>query len=126
MKKIPTKLRNEMDRDTFYSRCCLTGRGIKTENRFNEERIEWHHNLIFAGSQVNEKWCILPVMKKLHDAEKRPHIKERLNWIMLNRATDEELERYSKLTDYKHERDKLNNKFGVWQPNTYIPLGQLL
>lgn len=65
-------------------------------------------------------------MKVIHDIEKKPHIKEVLDWIMLNRATDEELERYSKVEDLKVKRDKLNEKRGVWQPNTYIPLGQLL
>ena len=126
MRKIPPKLREQMHNHPFYKRCCVTGRGIRTENRFNPERIEWHHNLIFAGKQVNEMWCILPVMKKIHDREKQPHIKEILNWIMLNRATDEELRRYSKVEDLIAKRDKLNEKKGVWQPNIYTPLGQLL
>ena len=113
-----------MQNDPFYSRCCVTGKGIKTENRFNEDRIEWHHNLIFAGRQVNEKWCILPVVKHIHDREKEPEIKERINWIMLNRATDEELERYSKARNLKAERDKLNEKLGTWESNIYIQFSE--
>lgn len=74
---------------------------------------------------MNEEWCILPLLHSLHNIEKKPVIKEILNWIMLNRATDEELERYSKLRNLKAERDKLNEKRGVWQPNTYIPYGEL-
>lgn len=106
-----------MDLKPEYHRCMVTGMA--------HEKIDWHHNLIFAGSQVNEEWCIIPLLHSVHEIEKRPHIKEILNWIMLNRATDEELERYSKARDLKGERDKLNSKLGIWQPNTYIPLGEL-
>ena len=39
-------------------------------------------------------------------------IKEQVSWIMLNRASNEELERYSKAVDYKRERDRLNELYG--------------
>ena len=93
-----------MAQDPFYKRCCLTGS--------MNVKIEWHHNLIFAGRQVNEKWCILPLWEKVHAQANKPEIKEKLDWIMLNRATDAELERYSKATNLKTKRDKLNKKYG--------------
>jgi len=106
MRAIPTKLRNKLDQDPWYRRCCLTGR-TRTQ-----EKIEWHHNFIFAGQQVNEKWCILPMAESIHDREKEQEIKERLNWIMLNRANVETIEKYSKQEELK----KLNEKFGAWDP----------
>ena len=102
MRKIPKQLMEDMANDKFYKQCCITGR--------TDEKIEWHHNLIYAGRQVNEKWCILPLLKSVHrDIVK---YKEACDWIMLNRATDEELERYSKAINYKRERDRLNKIYG--------------
>lgn len=107
MNPIPLKLRKEMASDPFYSRCCITGRtaGI--------EKIDFHHNFIFAGRQVNEKWCILPLAASIH---KEVHIyKERLNWIMLNRATDDQLRKYSKAINLIWLRDNLNRTNGVYK-----------
>ena len=35
---------------------------------------------------------------------------EKLHWTMLNRATDEELKKNSKVVDYKYKRDYLRRK----------------
>lgn len=103
MRKIPPELREEMSQDPFYKKCCVTGAYGK---------IEWHHNLIFGGKQVNEKFCILPLAKEIHD--KIELYKEKCDWIMLNRATDEELTRHSKAIDYKAYRDRLNKIYGKY------------
>ena len=95
---IPPKMKEEMANDPFYKKCCITGR--------SDEKIEWHHNLMFAGKRVSEKFAILPVLQSIHRQEAK--YKDELNRIMLNRATDEELERYSKAVDYKKLRDRLN------------------
>lgn len=104
MRPIPTKLKSEMERDPFYRRCAVTGR--------TAEKIDWHHNLIFGGRQVNEKWAIIPLSKQVHDAIHR--YKEIVDWIMLNRATDDELKRYSKAVDLISKRARLNKKYGPW------------
>lgn len=93
-----------MARDPFYKKCCISGR-LATNTK-----IEWHHNLIFAGKQVQEKWCILPLAEELHHNIVK--YKEKCNWIMLNRATDADLERFSKAVNYKAMRDNLNKKYG--------------
>lgn len=103
MNKIPPKLREEMAGDPFYKRCCVTGEIGK---------IEWHHNLIYAGKQVQEKWCILPLTYHIHRIADDKLVRERLDWIMLNRATDDELRRYSKAVDLLAKRDRLNTKYG--------------
>lgn len=99
-----------MEADPFYRTCCVSGvRGPFV-------KIDWHHNLIFAGRQVNEKWCILPLAQPIHD--RIVEYKEIVDWIMLNRATDEELRRYSKAVDLISKRAKLNKKYGAWKGNT--------
>lgn len=113
--KIPEELRNEMASDPFYQRCCITGR--------NDEKIDWHHNLTFSGKRVNEKFCILPLIASIHrDVHK---FKEQCDWIMWNRASNEELARYSKATDYKKYKQYLNDIYGTWfDPYTHYLNGR--
>lgn len=105
MRPIPPQLKKEMEADKFYDRCCVTGRH-KTN-----VKVEWHHNLIYAGRQVNEKWCILPLAQYIHKRANEKEIKQYLDWIMLNRATDEDLMRYSKAVDYIKKRETLNKYY---------------
>ena len=104
MRKIPESLREEMSKDIFYKKCCVA-------DEFCLGRIEFHHNLIYAGRQVNEKWCILPVCKYHHDREKDKYIGELLDHVMLNRATDDDLRHFSKAFDYLELKNKLNEKY---------------
>lgn len=106
MRPIPLKLREEMSEDNFYKKCVL-----QDENCSG--KIEFHHNLIYAGRQVNEKFCILPVCKFHHDHEKNSEIKKRLNWIMWNRATKEQIQKYSKAVDYSLVLERLNKFYGI-------------
>jgi len=110
-KPIPNKLIKEMEKDSFYQVCCLTGkfkgRGVK---------IEWHHNFetyqYGNKGRLNEKWCIIPVIKELHDKAKVSEIRYLLNWVMLNRADDETLKKYSKCLDLIKLRERLNQQYG--------------
>lgn len=103
MNNIPPKLREEMARDPYYKRCCVTG---------DTEKVQWHHNLIFAGKQVQEKWCILPLAYHIHKIADDKVIRERLDWIMLNRATEKDIMRYSKAVDLSAKLERLNKKYG--------------
>lgn len=100
---IPPKMRAEMAEDPFYKQSALSG---KSNN------IQWHHNLIYDKKRVNEKWAIIPLTKDEHREEAK--YKDKLNWIMTNRATDEELKRYSKAVNYKQMRVLLNKKYGIY------------
>lgn len=104
MKKIPEELRNELSADPYYKRCCITG---------SPNDIEWHHNLIFGGSQVNERFCILPLTYLVHKNIER--YKEKCDWIMLNRATDAQLQKYSKAINYVRKKEILNEKYGIYK-----------
>ena len=109
MRKIPEKLKQEMVADDFYKQSCLSGK--------KAERIEWHHNLIFAGRQQNVKWAILPLTQEEHrDIVKH---RQRCDWIMINRANLRQLIEYSKAENLLIKKGKLNSKFGEWTPDWY-------
>lgn len=109
MRPIPPKLRLKMSEDLFYKSCCL-------DTPSCGGKIDWHHNLIFAGRQVNEDWCILPLCNHCHTNIVR--VKEKVDWIMLNRANDSDIQRYSKSINYSMMKAKLNKKYGTWNLST--------
>jgi len=104
MRKIPHSLQEDMANDPFYKKCCISG--------VSTGKIDWHHNLIYAGRQVNEKWCILPLAKQVHDNIQKH--KEICDWIMLSRATEHDLRGYSKAIDYIALKARLITKYGIY------------
>lgn len=94
-----------MEADPFYKICCISGRTSE------QEKIDWHHNLIFAGRQVNEAFCILPLAKSIHD--RIVEYKELCDYIMLSRATPEERSRYSKAINYELMYQNLKKKYEI-------------
>ncbi len=94
--------------DYFYKKCCLC----------NNNHVTLHHNLIFGGQQVDEPWAILPLCPTHHLHADRKDIREKLNWIMLNRATDEILVEYSKAVNLVSMRNYLNEKYGEYTKTT--------
>lgn len=103
---IPPKLRAEMDADPYYHRCAVTG-----TKRGPYAKVEWHHAFTYAGKRVNEKWCIIPILKRIHDRANVHEVKEFIDWLILNRADDETLRKYSKAEDLLAKRDRLNKKY---------------
>lgn len=108
-KPIPKPLREEMSQDKFYSKCCIADETC-------EGRIEWHHALKSYipphKGRVNEKEAILPVCTAHHKKADTREVKENLDWIMLNRMSNEQIELFSKATDYKQYKKYLNEKYG--------------
>lgn len=119
-KPIPKKLREDMAEDPYYERCCVTN-----EPKWRV-KVEWHHNLssYLNGNKgrVNEKWCILPLADWVHRMADRREIKELLDWIMLQRATDTELERWSIYPgELKIKRNHLNTKYANQENRSVLP-----
>lgn len=108
MNHIPKALNDELNEDPFYRKCCLSFLGGCGG------RIERHHNLIYAGRQYQAKFCILPACHDHHDMARKTEIKERFDWVMLNRATYEEILSISKAINYVFVLERLNNKFGLY------------
>lgn len=105
MNQIPPKLRREIEADPYYKNCCITGMPATLV------KIEWHHNFIYAGRQVQEKWCILPIDREMHKQVRGDReMRERLDWEMLSRATDEELKKYSR-AGLIEKRERLRKKY---------------
>lgn len=109
MNHIPKHINDDLNNDPFYRKCCLAHLGGCGG------RIERHHALIFAGRQLQAKFCILPACHDHHDLARRKDIKEMFDWVLLNRATPEEISMISKATNYTYERDRLNKKYGLWK-----------
>lgn len=93
MRPIPQKLRKEMSDDPYYEQCVLTNHGCVG-------RIEWHHAVIFGGRQLNEKWAIVPLCQWHHKNVENKEIKAKVMHIVVNRATDDEIKRVSKVVNY--------------------------
>lgn len=112
MNNIPPKLRQEMSCDEYYKFCsrfeALSDHQCQPDP-LTGKLIEWEHVMYWKGSQLQRKWCIIPICYLVHRGGLLD--KEINEWIALNRATDAELEEISKVTDYKHKRDYLNGKY---------------
>ncbi len=80
-------------------------------NPMTGQEIEWEHPFTFAGPQINEKWAIVPLCWLVHSGGKMN--KEINIWIALNRATPEELKKYSKAIPWFNRREHLNKIYGV-------------
>lgn len=104
MRAIPLDLLSKILKDNFYKKCCISGL----------TPVQLHHNFIFGGRQVNESWAILPLHKSVHDKANERELRDKLDWIMLNRATPQDLIRHSKVIDLKYRKKLLNKKFGTF------------
>lgn len=106
MRKIPPKIRAQIDQDPYYKVCARKDEGNC------QGRITIEHVLIFAGRQIDDLWNLLPICEYHHGVNKFQDggdlNKEKHLWIALNRATDEELAKYSKATNYHKEKERLN------------------
>lgn len=114
MNNIPLKLRKQMAADPFYKVCCITG-----ETGTREDPIEWHHNLTFSGKQVQEEFAILPLKRSLHLKANEKALRAMLDWVMMSRATSEQLVHYSKAESLSFKYNQLERIFGQWQPQKF-------
>lgn len=106
-----------MSTDPFYTRCSISG-----DFATKKDPIEWHHNLIYAGKQVQAKFAILPLKHSLHARATNKQLKAQLDWIMWNRATPEEIQKYSKTVNYALYLSTLNVMFGTYVPSAELSL----
>lgn len=111
MRKIPLELRQELENDPYYRKCCLTGlsKNIK---------IDWHHAWLYAGKQINEKWAIMPVWNRKHNfngdtdsVHNCNETKEKVKLMSLLRADLDDLAKRYPKKNWSQELEYLNNKF---------------
>lgn len=109
MRKISDPVRKVINTDPYYTKCARCNEGTC------KGRITMEHTLIYAGKQIDEVWAIIPLCEYHHAVNQYQDggdLKKELNiCIALNRATDEELLKYSKATNYIALRKQLNEKY---------------
>lgn len=103
---IPLALRKKMDVQPYYHRCAITG-----TRSGPYAKIDWHHAFTWKGQRVNEEWCIIPLLKRIHDKASTKDVKDFVDFLILNRADDATLKRYSKAEDLLAKRDRLNKRY---------------
>jgi len=79
-----------MAEDPYYRRCCITGihDGAPMyigKGKTDRYRVQWHHNLMFAGKQVQERECILPILEEVHYKARSRAVRDKLDYVMLLR-----------------------------------------
>lgn len=114
MNCIPKKLRAQLANDPFYRRCCITGEAAKPW-----DRVQWHHNMTFAGRQVQARFAILPVLESVHRKANKKSVREKLDWIMLNRMSTEDLLLFGKGINWYGRLEYLNQKYGTYRAPEY-------
>ena len=104
MRPIPPKMREQMSRDPYMEFCIHPG---------CKNIPEWEHAFIYAGKQINEKWAIVPCCMYHHRGE---GLDKHFNqWVAINRATEEELQKYGK-KNWAQLKATLNEEYGPFEP----------
>lgn len=60
-------------------------------------KIEWHHNLIYAGRQSDIPNTILGICSEIHEKANRKDVRDALNKIMYAQMTEEDFKKLPKL-----------------------------
>jgi hypothetical protein len=118
---IPKKMREEMDSNQYYH-SCARARALSDHvcqaDPLTRRLIEWEHALYHAGRRLNEPWAIVPLCWLVHRGGK---LDKRINeWLALNRATVEELEKYPQAA-FMRKRELLNRRYGEPELSTANP-----
>lgn len=110
------KLRKDVEDDPEYKRCALQGLLLDIIGPC-AGRVTREHAMYYANKKIQEKWAIPPICAKHHGVDVYQdgtgHAPKEIRvWVALNRATDEDLLRFSKVVNYTRERSRLNDKYG--------------
>jgi hypothetical protein len=108
MNNMPIKLRKELSENPEYKKCTLK----KYIPHTCSGKIDWHHNARHAGKNIQEPFAIISICKSIHDLVYKKDFRNRLDWIMINRMTDEDFKKYHK-PDWGHKKRWLNKLFGT-------------
>lgn len=99
-----------MDNAPRMKVCCL----IKHIPHTCSPKIDWHHNLIYAGKQSDIPNTILAICSDMHIEADISDVKEILDWIMLNQMTEQDFSLVPK-ANLKVKRELLNKKYGSYK-----------
>lgn len=108
MNNMPLKLREQLSRNPWYSKC----------SRKNDEcagRITFEHCWIYAGNQIQEQWAIIPLCEYHHLGNGL--VKWINQYISICRATDADLRKYPKI-NWHQLRNYLTEKYVQLESNS--------
>jgi hypothetical protein len=75
------------------------------------EHVQLHHNMLIGGRQSDFYKTILPVCPSCHGVANRTDVREKLDYIMLQTFTGEELEEFSKVDNLKAKLAYLHEQY---------------
>lgn len=101
MRRLSDEVRKDLAADPFMQHCCICGASSP----------QWHHNLIHGRRQVDEPWAILPLCVTHHNRANEVGVRKVLNHIMLQRAPEDALKKYSKVRNLIQEKESLRIYF---------------
>ena len=105
MRPIPPKLREEIANDPFMEKCVITGAYYPS----------WEHCWLYKGTQINERWAIVPLRGDLNDSHPPTEVKEKCQLISLQRAKElgewDNLKKKYPRHDWEQKLKYLSNKY---------------
>lgn len=111
MRPIPEAHKQVIDSDKYYKKC------VRHKEGTCRGRITIDHCLTFGSKQISELWNYVPTCAYHHAVDNFQSggdlNRELQTYYALNRATDEELKKYSKAINYIDLKRRLNIKYGV-------------
>lgn len=102
MRPISKKLREIIDTDPYYRKC------LRHKEGNCQSRVTIEHCYIYAGSQIDELWNLIPLCVYHHLGH---GLNKKMNhWFAVNRMTEEDMQKYPRF-DWKREKIILNRLF---------------
>lgn len=105
---LKKEVREELENDPFMSKCCITDGNCGG-------RITWHHHLKYGGKRSDNAEDILPLCQTHHDLADTKVVKEKIDWVWLNRLNESQIEKISKAINYAQRKKYLNEVYGVYK-----------
>jgi hypothetical protein len=93
MRPISPKTRKILENDPRMTKCALKGK----IDHICSRKIDWHHNLIYAGRQSDIPNTILGICSNIHALADRREVKKMLDEIMHAQMTEEDYKLLPKL-----------------------------
>ena len=103
----PPKLLKKLLSDPYYQQCSFLF------EHYCAGKIEFHHAMTWAGRQCQELECILPICHSIHEQARNSEVKEKLDYLMFLRMTEEQIARFSKSIDFFKRYNYIMKKYSA-------------
>jgi len=105
MKPISLSVKRAILKDDFYKACCRCG----------ADTVEWHHALQYGGSQLNEKFAIVPACHACHLAvDTTPDAKDYFKFVAISRMPGDKKMRYERY-NWNQEKKRIIEHYPDFQ-----------